>query len=71
MEATLKLGNFQELTHDELMLVDGGSGWQAAQAFIGTLGIAFGVVVSALPGGQLPGMIIVGSGMHMLGTAIR
>jgi len=64
MEATLKLGNFQELTHDELMLVDGGSWAQVGDAFVGILFVCTGIV--AVASGNVAGggsLLMAGGGM--------
>ncbi|MCL1934766.1 MAG: hypothetical protein FWF57_00060 [Defluviitaleaceae bacterium] len=78
MEATLKLGNFQELTHDELMLVDGGNWSNFWQATTGTLLIAGGVVTASLavlpgigPGAVWLGTTMVGTGMFQIGSLAR
>jgi len=66
MEATLKLGNFQELTHDELMLVDGGSWRDVFDAGAGVVLIGAGIVVACIPGGQAAGAKAIGGGALMV-----
>lgn len=70
MELVLKQG-FCELEQEEMFLVDGGDGKQAAAVFVGTVCVAWAPVAAFVPGIGLPlagAMALGGAGLIGKGT---
>ncbi len=63
-----KMDTFMEMSTEELLAVEGGDWGQFAKALSGTLFIALGVVVCAVPGGAGAGVALAATGIYGLGT---
>lgn len=62
------MDTFMEMSNEELLAVEGGGWGQFAKALSGTLFIALGVVVCAVPGGAGAGVALAATGIYGLGT---
>jgi len=65
------LNQFEEVTHDELLDVDGGSLQGVGLIFVGAVGFGASLVVATIPGLGLKGLYGAGMSIAAIGSGVR